>query len=148
MTAAEHMLADDGIVLRDTFWAATGQELASAGSVRRLAALADQRLRFPHRGELRLSRDTLELGEWRRLVPSDVRRVTRTYVAAYGRLAAAGVRGGFPSLGLIRDSGAPLLLDLHDGGSIVLLVGFRPVSGLTRNRAALTALRRFSPSPD
>lgn len=148
MTAAHGTIGDDLIVFRDTFCAVTKHELASAGPVRRLAALADQRLRFPHRGELRVRPGSLELGTWRRLAPTDITRVTRGYVPGYGRMAAGGVRGGFPSLGAIRDAGAPLLLDLRDGESIVLLVGFRPVSGLTRNRAALAALRRFAASSD
>jgi hypothetical protein len=148
MMAAHGTIGDGLIVFRDTFCAATNHELASAGPVRRLAALADQRLRFPHRGELRVRADFLELGTWRRLAPTDINRVTRGYVPGYGRLAAGGVRGGFPSLGAIRDAGAPLLLDLRDGESIVLLIGFRPVSGLTRNRAALAALRRFAASSD
>lgn len=132
-----------GVVFEDVFCAATPDELAAAGPVRRLSALVDQRLRFPHRGQLRLDRTALELGAWKRLVPGDVTRVTRGYVPTYRRFEAGGVRGGFPSLGMVRDSGAPLILKLRTGEPIVLIVGFRPVSGLTRNRAALTALRRF-----
>lgn len=146
MTAAHGTIGDGVLLFRDTFCAATNHELASAGPVRRLAALADQRLRFPHRGELRVRPDSLELGTWRRLAPTDITRVTRGYVPGYGRLAAGGVRGGFPSFGAIRDAGAPLLLDLPNGESIVLLIGFRPLYGLTRNHAALAALRRFAGS--
>lgn len=131
------------IHLVDEFSAATTDELAAAGPIRRVTGLVDQRLRFPHRGQLRLSARTLELGDWRRLVPAEIEQVERRYMPSYGRFAAGGVRGGFPSLAAARADGAPLVLDLRAGESIVLLVGFRPVSGLDHNRAALTALRRF-----
>ncbi|WP_420364266.1 hypothetical protein AAEP80_09815 [Curtobacterium sp. L3-7] len=131
------------IHLVDEFSAATTDELAAAGPIRRVTGLVDQRLRFPHRGQLRLSARALELGDWRRLVPAEIERVERRYVPSYGRFAAGGVRGGFPSLAAARADGAPLVLDLRAGESIVLLVGFRSVSGLDHNRAALTALRRF-----
>lgn len=129
--------------LVDEFRAATTDELAAAGPIRRVTGLVDQRLRFPHRGQLRLSAGALELGDWRRFAPAEITRVERRYVPSYGRFAAGGVRGGFPSLAAARADGAPLVLDLRTGESIVLLVGFRPVSGLDHNRAALNALRRF-----
>lgn len=134
------------VLLEDTFCAATTAELAAAGPTRRSIALVDQRLRFPHRGRLRLRQSALEFGDWRRFAPADITSARRGYVSSYGRFAAGGVRGSFPSLAAVRDAGAPVVLDLRTGESIVLLVGFRPVSGLNHNRAALTALRRFTAS--
>lgn len=136
------------IDMTDTFCAATMDELAAAGPLRRAAALVDQRLRFPHRGRLSLRHGALELGDWRRFDPADIASVERRHVPSYGRFAAGGVRGGFPSLGAVRDGGAPLVVQLRAGEAIVLLVGFRPLSGLTRNRTALTTLRRFVASSD
>jgi|GEM_PF-2921120 len=133
---------------RDSVCAATLSELTAAGSLRRLVALADQRMRFPHRGEIRVSEQTVELGDWTQIDPGGLVRVTREYVPSYGRIAAWGVRGGFPSLGAAGGAGAPLVLHRRDDEPVVVLVGFRPVTGRNNNAAAFAALQRCTASID
>jgi hypothetical protein len=130
--------------MRDTFHAATAPELQAHGALRRASALVDQRRLFPHHGEIVLSGDRLRLGSWRTLAPSDVTDVSHRFPDGYGRFAAGGARGGFPSLGAIGRGGAPLVLDLATGERIVLLVGFRWLSGLTRDADWLPVLRDFA----
>lgn len=138
----------DRIRFRDSFCAATLSELTAAGSLRRFIALADQRMRFPHRGEIRVSEQTVELGDWTRIDRGGLVRVTREYVPSYGRIAAWGVRGGFPSLGAAGGAGAPLVLHRRDDEPIAVLVGFRPVTGRNNNAAAFAALQRCTASMD
>lgn len=129
---------------RDTFHAATVDELRKSNSMRRLAAIVDQRLLFPHRGPIVLSDKTLQLGSWKSLAPNDVLNVSMDFLPAYGRLAAGGARGGFPSFGALKGLGAPLLLDLRTGERIALLIGYTWWSGTTKDAHWLPALKKFA----
>lgn len=142
MSTANHVTNDTG--LRDTFVAATPAELRGASVVRRVAAIVDQRRLFPHRGVIELRPDRLILGDWQSLPPAGIVTVTNDFAPGYGRFAAGGARGGFPSLGVFKRAGAPLLLHLRSGENIVLLVGFAPLSGVTKNPQWLAALQEFA----
>jgi hypothetical protein len=131
-------------VLRDSFVAATPAELRAASIVRRVTAIVDQRRLFPHHGVIELRPDQLVLGSWRAIQPAEIVSVTNDFAPGYGRFAAGGARGGFPSFGVFKRTGAPLLLDLQSGDTIVLLVGFAPLSGVTKNPRWLTALQEFA----
>lgn len=134
--------------LRDTFNAATVGEMRKHSAGRRIAALVDQRLLFPHSGALTLTREALQLGDWRTIRPGDVIDVTKDYIPEYGRFAAGGARGGFPSFGGIKRFGAPFVLDLTSGERIVLLIGFTWWSGSSNDarwQDALTSFTRQTP---
>lgn len=129
--------------MRDTYAGATDGELAEAGVLSRLRALADQSSLFPHHGEIELTETTLTLSGWMDLHRGDVRAVRQEYTTEYSRFTAGGARGGFPSLGVVRRRGAPLVLDLRDGRTIVLLVGYSALSGTTQNAQWYEPLRSF-----
>lgn len=127
------------------YLAATPEELHSRSSTwTRAGGLADQALLFPHSGTLTLDEDTLRLSGFRNLRPHDIESVEQEFISEYGRIAAGGLRGGFPSLGFFKRQGAPLVLHLTTGERIVLLLGFERVLGVTKNREWLDALRVFA----
>lgn len=129
--------------LRGRFCAATVEELRDTSAVRRWTALVDQRLLFPHRGSIELTADRLELGTWRCLYPADIRGVSVNYVAEFSRFAAGGTRGGFPSLGNIRNLGAPLILDLASGERLVVLIDYALWSGTNKAASWEPVIRDF-----
>ena len=110
--------------LRDRYLAATVGELKDAGVSKRVAAIAYQRVLFPHSGSIELTPEALTLGGWMTLRAGDLVHVTQEFVPEYSRFTAGGARGGFPSLGALKRAGAPLIVDLRTGERIVLLVGY------------------------
>ncbi|MFK3671439.1 hypothetical protein ACI2IX_14830 [Leifsonia aquatica] len=130
--------------LRDDYLAATAEELKKARSSQRLAAIANQRVLFPHSGSIELTAEALTLGEWKTLQPRDVVHVAQEFIPEYNRFAAGGARGGFPSLGALKRTGAPLIVDLRTGERIVLLVGFEVLSGVTKNSSWVKPLQKFA----
>lgn len=131
-------------LLCDRFHAATVHELRKTTSVRRKAAIADQRLLFPHRGQIELFDDCLKLGAWRTFAPGDVFNVSMDFLPEYSRVIAAGDRGGFPSFGVLKRLGAPLVLDLRTGERIALLIGYTWWSGTTKDARWLPELKAFA----
>lgn len=131
-------------LLRAGYRAATTAELRGARLSKRLIAIIDQRILFPHVGKVELARSALTFGGWRTLQPTDVASVSHRFVPEYSRLAAGGARGGFPSLGVVKGAGAPLVLDLRTGERIVLLVDYKVVSGIATNRSWLSAITEFA----
>lgn len=130
--------------MRHTFHAATADELRKTTALRRLWAIVDQRVLFAHRGEIELSEGLLRLGSWKSLTPDDVLDVSMGYLPEYGRFAAGGARGGFPSFGVFKRLGAPLILDLRTGERIFVLIGFTWWSGTTKDTDWLPALKNFT----
>lgn len=122
-------------VLRDSYLGATTAELQRNSVRRRLVGLVNQKLLFPHRGAVALADDRIELCGWRTVRRGDVVAVERGFIPEYGRVAAGGLRGGFPSFGFIESIGAPLVIRLRSGSSIVLLVGYTWWSGASKNRS-------------
>ena len=98
----------------------------------------------PHRGTITLTDDALVLDGWRTLAPQEVQEVRHEFTEEYGRFTASGARGGFPSLGVWKGKGAPLVLTLSEGEELVLLVGFAPASGTTKNAQWLPPLQKFA----
>lgn len=134
----------NGSTLRDNYHAATVSELRATSFLRRLTAAADQRLLFPHSGQIELTKEAMDLGSWRSLTPEDLSSVSMDYIPEYSRFAAGGARGGFPSFGVHKRLGAPLVLDLRTGERIALLVGFKWWTGTTKDAGWFTALREFA----
>ena len=122
-------------VHRNTYHGATTTELRGNSRRRRLVGLVNQKLLFPHRGVVTLAGDRFDLGGWRTVHRDEVAAVDRGFIPEYGRIAAGGLRGGFPSFGFIESLGAPLVIRLRGGTNIVLLVGYTWWSGATGNRA-------------
>ena len=111
-------------------------ELRAAGSSTRLLAMSDQRRLFPHQGTLELGGDSLSLGGWRTLTPSQVTSVELTFTDAYSRWMAGGVRGGRnSSFGLFGSLGKPLVLGLYGEDPIYLLIDFRWFTGINSARS-------------
>jgi len=131
------------LVLRSSYLAATVSELQRVKTLTRIIALANQRVLFPHRGELEMSTDALSFENWRTITATDLRSVTQEFIPEYGRFLAGGVRGGFPSLGIAKRTGAPLILNLSDGEQIVLMIGYKVFSGISQNSSWLPALQEF-----
>jgi len=129
---------------RASFHGATKTELESNDAGRRLFGLANQAALFPHQGEIFLNEQELVLGDWLTLRPTDIQDVDVEFTPEYGRFTAGGSRGGFPSLGFVRDLGKPLNLYLTNGDRISLLVNFRLVSGTNDNKSWLEKIRSFA----
>lgn len=129
---------------QDTYFAATVDELRRYSSLRRTLAIVNQRLLFPHHGQIHLSDGLLQLTGWRTLKPSDITQVSMSFLPEYTRLAAGGARGGFPSFGILRRLGAPLAMDLRTGERIALLIGHTWLSGTTKNADWLPTLEDFA----
>lgn len=129
--------------MRDTYDGASSAELADAGMVSKVRALADQSSLFPHHGDIELTSSALELGGWMTLYPVDIRSVRHEFTDEYSRFTAGGARGGFPSFGVFAKKGAPLVLDLANGEQILLLVGFEALPGTTRNSQWYPELAAF-----
>ncbi len=134
--------------LRAPYAGSTRRELRGTALARRVAGLVDQRVVMAHRGEVRLSDDELSLEGWRTVHPAEVASVQQAYLPEYGRLQAGGSRGGFPSFGFFHRYGAPLVVELTDGDSLVLLIDFSFVSGTTDNAAWLSAVEKFAGGSD
>lgn len=132
------------IALRADYCAATVDELRKNSPARRVAAIVNQRLLFPHRGTLELTSSRLAFGSWRSLTPGEITQVSMGFLPEYGRIAAGGARGGFPSFGAFKRLGAPLVLDLRTGERVVLLIGYTWWSGATENANWLPALESFA----
>lgn len=103
--------------MTDKFFGANAIELNAASAVRRGVAPADQTRLFPHHGRVRLQGRELVLEEWQTIDRSQIAGVVLAYADAYGRFAAGGSRGQFPSLGLLGDWEKPLVIDRADGAS-------------------------------
>lgn len=130
--------------LDEAYLAATPDELRSRSSARRVGGLISQATLFPHNGTMTLTENLLVLSGYRTLRPRDLVSVEQRFVPEYGRFAAGGVRGGFPSMGFITRQGAPLVLHLKTGERIIVLLGFERISGTTKNRKWLDALQAFA----
>ena len=113
---------------------ASEDELLTARTSRRVLAMADQRLLFPHRGALELSADTIDLAGWRTLTPAQVTSVELKFTATYPRWLAAGIRGRNPSLGWFASLGKPLVVGVDNEAPLYLLLGFTWWSGTNQNR--------------
>lgn len=122
---------------------ATERELRSSSPLRRIAATANQRLLFPHRGRLELTDTALVLHGWRSLTRDDIRAIYQTFDEVYGRVTGAGGRGGFSSLGVISRWGAPIRIELTSGERLYLHLNFRAMPGVTDNREWLAKLRTW-----
>ncbi len=119
---------------------ATGEELDSARTSKRLVAMLDQRRLFPHRGSLSLEPDAIVLGGWRDIARSQVTGVELRFTTSYSRWSAAGNRGGWPSVGWVGNLGAPLVIGLQDEPPLYMLIGFTWWSGINENRSWLQRL--------
>ena len=98
--------------------------------------MSDQRRLFAHQGTLDLGKDSLSLGGWRTLTPSQVTSVELTFTDAYSRWMAGGVRGGRnSSFGLFGSLGKPLVLGLYGEDPIYLLIDFRWFTGINSARS-------------
>lgn len=115
------------------FFGSTIEELESKGPGARGVALVAEDTLFEHRGVASLNGNRLELEGWVGIGPDDVRGIRHEFIPEYSRLVAAGARGGFPSLGVFAKLGAPLIIDLKDRDSLVLLIGYNRALGTTRN---------------
>lgn len=130
--------------MQDSYHGATVDGLREARISTRLLSLARQSSLFPHEGTIELRDTQLVLSNWLTLTPDDIVRVRHDFIPEYDRFAAGGARGGFPSLGFFKGSGAPLVLDLCSGQTIVLLVGFSTIPGTTKNAEWYAPLLEFA----
>ena len=130
--------------MQDTYHGSTVDELRQVRGGRRAKGLADQGSLFEHSGSIILTDDTLELGHWMTLQPVEIAAVQQEFIPEYNRLRAGGARGGFPSLGLLRRAGAPILITLASEVQLVLIIGFHLPLGTTHNSQWLPELRRFA----
>lgn len=130
--------------MRDTYHGATREELAEVRTMAKVRALADQSSLFPHHGDVDLTDSILDLAGWMTLRPEEILAVRHEFTGEYSRFTAGGARGGFPSLGISKERGAPLVLDLADGRQILLIVGFSHLSGTTKNADWYKRLTTFT----
>ncbi len=130
--------------MQDTYVGSTAQEMSRVTMRRRLGGVINQTSLFDHQGDISLAERTLTLGAWLTLTPQDVDSVRQDFTSDYGRFSAGGARGGFPSFGVFKKSGAPLVLQLRGSEQLLLLVGFAWLSGKTENHEWLSALQDFA----
>ena len=127
--------------MSDDYLGATESELRHTPLSRRLHGYADQRVLFPHEGQLRLEPQALVLGNWRVIHRAEITSAELTFTGAYRRGQAAGVRGNWASLGLFGSLGKPLVLGIADDEPVYLLIGFRYFSGINDARRWAPILR-------
>jgi hypothetical protein len=126
----------------DDYLGATESELRDAPLSQRFYGYADQRVLFPHAGQLHLEPQALVLGNWRVIHRAAITSVELTFTDAYRRGQAAGVRGGnAASFGFIGSLGKPLVLGMADGEPVYLLISFRYFTGVNSARRWAPMLR-------
>lgn len=101
---------------RGSYIAATAEELATAGAGRRVGAVFNQRVLFPHRGQAELTADGLVLEHWegrddKLIEAAGVARVQRRFTSRYGRFLGGGSA----------EWGAPVIITETSGAEIYLL---------------------------
>lgn len=101
---------------RGSYIAATVEELTSAGAGRRVGAVFNQRVLFPHRGQAELTRTGLVLAGWSGRVnkvieASGVARIQRRFTPQYGRFLGGGSA----------EWGAPVIITETTGTEVYLL---------------------------
>jgi hypothetical protein len=106
----------------------TTAELSSLSAMDKVKAALDQRLIFPHRGEIVLSAERLVLTGWHGDVdvvvhPSQIASVSNEFTDLYGRFLGGGVKKW----------GAPIVLDLAPDPALYLLVNHQWFSERTDN---------------
>lgn len=127
--------------MSDSYPGATESELHDAPLARRIGGYSDQRVLFPHTGQLRLEPRSLVLGGWRMIPKAAITDVQLTFTGAYRRGQAAGVHGNGPSLGILGNLGKPLILTLRDDEPVYLLIRFRYFTGVNQARRWVPLLR-------
>lgn len=127
--------------MSDSYLGATESELRDMPLSRRLSGYSNQRVLFPHAGQLRLEPRVLVLGGWRAIPRAAITDVQLTFTDAYRRGQAAGVRGNGASFGFLGNLGKPLVLGLRDDEPIYLLIGFRWFTGVNQARRWAPLLR-------
>lgn len=101
---------------RGSYIAATAEELTTAGVGRRVRAVFNQRVLFPHRGQAELTRDGLVLGHWsgredKVIEAAGVARIQRRFTSRYGRFLGGGSA----------EWGAPVIITETSGAEVYLL---------------------------
>ena len=129
--------------MSDSYLGATESELRDTPLSRRLSGYSDQRVLFPHAGQLRLEPRALVLSDWRVIPRATITGVPLTFTDAYRRGQAAGVRGNGPSFGFLGNLGKPLVLSLRDDEPVYLLIGFRWLTGVNQARRWAPLLRSW-----
>jgi hypothetical protein len=118
----------------DDYLGATESELLGASLSRQLFGYADQRVLFPHDGQLLLQPQQLVLTNWGVIPRMAITSVDVTFTSAYTRGQAGGIRGNASSLGIFGSLGKPLVLGLRDSEPVYLLIDFRFFSGINQAR--------------
>lgn len=131
-------------MISGTYAGATLGELRAAGSGRRAVGLARQDVLFPHRGTAQLTAEALVLEGWRAIGAAQIAEARQEFLREYGHWQAGGARGGFPSFGLLGRVGAPVVLGLAGGETLVLLFDFQAVTGATKNARWLDEIRHLA----
>jgi hypothetical protein len=126
---------------------ATEGELLSVSAGRRFLGYNDQRVLFPHRGQLRLEPGELVLGGWRIIPRAAISRADLTFTSAYTRGQAAGARGNAASFGLFGSLGKPLVLGLNGEDPVYLLIDFRWFTGINQARRWAAVLQEWLARP-
>ncbi len=127
---------------KSTFYGATAEELKQKREAVGWRAWFDQRLLFPHHGEVILESRKLILNSWLTLNPEEITNLRLEFTPLYPRSLAGGVRGQFPSLGIF-SAGRPLILETVPVGEIYLLIGYKWLWGTTQNAKWLTMLSNW-----
>ncbi len=131
-----------------TYQGATESELHHLSSGEKLSGLLDQRRLFPHHGTLTLETDRLILGSWREIPRALIAGVDLEFTEAYTRFMAGGVRGQFPSAGVLGNAGKPLIIRLQGERSpLYVLIEFHWVMGTTRDEDWWGRLNRWLTPP-
>ncbi|CAM5372664.1 hypothetical protein [Corynebacterium variabile] len=112
-----------------SYVAALRSELGDAGTGRRMTALLNQKVLFPHRGQATLDPTVLTLGTWNdgadlRITKDAVSRITRQFDDYYGAFV-----GGASSAW-----GAPVIIEFTDGTAVYVLFDHRTFLEKTDNR--------------
>lgn len=131
-----------------TYEGATESELHDLSMGKKLIGLVDQRRLFPHHGTLHLERDRLLLDPWLEIPRTAIDAVELEFTAVYNRFMAGGVRGKFPSLGMLGDAGKPVIVRRVGGEPIYLLIGFSWATGTTHDREWHDRLTRWLAQSD
>lgn len=123
---------------------ATESELHDLSIGEKLIGLLDQRRLFPHHGTLTLETDRLILESWREIPRALIAGVDLEFTGAYTRFMAGGVRGQFPSAGVLGNAGKPVILRLQGERSpLYLLIEFHWVLGTTHDEEWWDRLNRW-----
>jgi hypothetical protein len=127
--------------MSEDYLGATESELQDTPPFRRFWGYSDQRVLFPHAGQLRLEPQAMVLGGWQVIPRAAITSVELTFTGAYRRGQAAGVRGNGASFGFFGNLGKPLVLGLADDEPVYLLIGFRWFTGVNQARRWAPLLR-------